>query len=248
MTDSRSLGPVSHHAPPLVGRSIASQRWSELLFLHWRVDSAVVAPLLPAGVRPDEHDGSSWVGLIPFVLDRATLFGSPPAPYVGDFVEVNVRLYGVDAAGRRGVVFRSLEASRLLAVLAARATFSLPYFWSRTRLTRDGSDYVASTHRIGGGPGSAFHARIGDPVETTPLADFLTARWAMFTRRAGRTLFVPNEHPPWELRSAELLSLDDELLAAGGFPGLADTPPDSVLYSPGVTTRFGWPSKQRADG
>ena len=247
MTDLSSLGPVSHLAPALDGRSIASQRWSELLFLHWRVDSAVVAPLLPTGVRPDEHDGSSWVGLIPFVLDRATLFGSPPAPYVGSFVEVNVRLYGVDAAGRRGVVFRSLEASRLLAVLAARATFSLPYYWSRTRLTHEGDVYTASTRRIGGGPGASFRARIGEPIETTPLADFLTARWAMFTRRGSRTLFVPNEHPPWPLHSAELLSLDDELLAAGGLPGLADTPPDSVLYSPGVTTRFGRPSKQRAD-
>ncbi|MDP9027757.1 MAG: DUF2071 domain-containing protein [Actinomycetota bacterium] len=247
MTDSPALGPVSHLSPPLGGRAIASQRWSELLFLHWRVDSDIVAPLLPAGVRPDEHDGSSWVGLIPFVLDRATLFGSPPAPYVGSFVEVNVRLYGVDAAGRRGVIFRSLEASRLLAVLAARATFSLPYFWSRTRFTREGADYAASTRRIGGGPGASFRARIGDPVETTPLADFLTARWAMFTRRGDRTLFVPNEHPPWTLQSAELLSLDDGLLAAAGLPGLAETPPDSVLYSPGVTTRFGWPSKQRAD-
>lgn len=248
MNSSPALEPISHVAPPLKGRPIASQRWSELLFLHWRADSAVVAPLLPPEVRPDEHDGSSWVGLIPFRLDRATLFGSPPAPYVGSFVEVNVRLYGVDAAGRRGVIFRSLESSRLLAVLAARAAFSLPYRWSRTRLTRAGDVYSASTRRIGGGPGATFRARIGAPVQTTPLDDFLTARWGMFTRRGDRTLFVPNEHPPWELQAAELLALDDELLAAAGLPGLAATPPDSVLYSPGVTTRFGWPSKQTADG
>lgn len=248
MSESPDPRPVSHLAPPLEGRSIASQRWSELLFVHWRVSSAVVAPLLPPGVRPDEHDGSSWVGLIPFRLDRATLFGGPPAPYVGSFVEVNVRLYGVDAASRRGVVFRSLEASRLLAVLAARATFSLPYQWSRTRLTHVADAYAASTRRIGGGPGASVRARIGAPVETTPLDDFLTARWGMFTRRGGRTLFVPNEHPPWKLHAAELLALDDELLAAAGLPGLAAMPPDSVLYSPGVTTRFGWPSRQRADG
>ena len=242
MTGPSDLEPISRVAPPLEGRSIASQRWSELLFVHWRVDSAVVAPLLPPGVRPDEHDGSSWVGLIPFRLDRATLFGSPSAPYVGSFVEVNVRLYGVDAVGRRGVIFRSLEASRLLAVLAARATFSLPYQWSRTRLTHEGDSYLASARRIGGGPRTSFRARIGAPVEATALDDFLTARWGMFTRRGHRTLFVPNEHPPWELQSAELLALDDELLAAAGLPGLAATPPDSVLYSPGVTTRFGQPS------
>lgn len=236
--------PVSTTAPALAGRSIASQRWSELLFVHWRVDAEAVAPLLPPGLRPDTHDGSSWVGLIPFLLDRATLFGSPPAPYVGKFVEVNVRLYAVDAAGRRGVVFRSLEASRLLAVLAARATFSLPYFWSRTRLVHEGADYSSSTVRFGGGPSSRVSARIGDPVTPTPLDEFLTARWGMFIRRGGRTRFVPNEHPPWQLCSAELLSLDDELLAAAGFPGVAQTPPDSVRFAPGLVTRFGRPLRE----
>jgi uncharacterized protein YqjF (DUF2071 family) len=65
--------PISSVAPPLAGRATASQRWSDLVFLHWRVDADQVAPLLPAGLRPDEFDGSSWVGLIPFVLDRATM-------------------------------------------------------------------------------------------------------------------------------------------------------------------------------
>lgn len=45
---------------------------------------------------------------------------------LADGTEVNVRLYGVDGQGRRGVVFLSLEASSLPAVLAARALFSLP--------------------------------------------------------------------------------------------------------------------------
>ena len=73
--------PISRVAPGLSGKPIASQRWSHLTFLHWRVESSRVAPLLPAGIVPDEHDGSSWVGLIAFQLDRATLFGSPPVPY-----------------------------------------------------------------------------------------------------------------------------------------------------------------------
>jgi uncharacterized protein len=85
-------------------------------------------------------------------------------------------------------------------------------------------------------------ARVGERVEPDPLSDFLTARWGMFTRRRGRTLFVPNEHPPWVVHAAELLELDDELVAAAGLPGIADRPPDSVLYAPGVTTRFGRPS------
>lgn len=231
--------PISRTAPPLAGRPIASQRWSDLTFLHWRVEPAIVAPLLPRGVIPDEHDGGTWVGLIPFLLDRATLFGSPPVPYVGSFVEVNVRLYGVDASGRRGVVFRSLEASRLLAVLAARAVFNLPYEWARTSLTKDGDVIRYASRRHGGGPVSRVVARPGERIEADPLADFLTARWGMFTHRGGRTRFHPNEHDPWVVHRAELLEFDDGLVAAAGLPGVVDRAPDSVLFSPGVETRFG---------
>ena len=238
---SDSPAAITATAPDLSGRSVASQRWSHLVLLHWRVDAAQVAPLLPAGLRPDEFDGSSWVGLIPFVLDRATVFGSPPIPYFGDFVEVNVRLYAVDERGRRGVVFVSLEASRLAAVLAARAIFALPYRWSRTRLERDGDtlDFTSRRHLDHGLESRIVATRTSIAVHNDALADFLTARWALFTRVRGRTLYLRNHHEPWALFEAELESLDDGLLERAGFAGLATRAPDSVLYSPGVTTRFG---------
>ena len=234
------IEPISTVAPDLNGPTVASQRWSTATFLHWRVDSAAVAPLLPAGVRPDEHDGSSWVGLIAFRLDRATIFGSPPVPFFGDFTEVNVRLYGVDERGRRGVVFVSLEASRLAAVLAARAAFSIPYFWAvTTQSETDGTiDYRSRRHLAAGR--THLVARPGNqPIVGDATADFLTARWALFTRRLGRTILLPNHHEPWPLVSCELLSLDDTLLARAGFAGVADRAPDSVLYSAEVTSRFG---------
>ena len=239
--DARSPDPIAAIAPDLASRSVASQRWSHLVFLHWRVPAEQVAPLLPAGLTPDEFDGSSWVGLIPFVLDRATVFGSPAIPYFGDFVEVNVRLYAVDEQGRRGVVFVSLEASRLAAVLAARAIFALPYRWSRTTLRRDGNtfDYAARRHLDHGLTSHIVAARSEVAVRDDALADFLTARWALFTRVRGRTLYLRNHHDSWPLFEAELLSLDDGLLERAGFAGLAGRAPDSVLYSPGVTTRFG---------
>ena len=233
--------PITHEAPPLESRPVASQRWSDVTFLHWRVPSADVAALLPAGIEPDEFDGTSWVGLIAFRLDRATLFGSPPIPYLGSFVEINVRLYGVDFWGRRGVVFRSLEASRLAAVLAARSAFRLPYSWSRTRMQREGRLLGYDSQRHGGGPSSVVRSRMGRPIRSGPVADFLTARWGLFTRRGRKTVWLPNEHPPWQLHAAELVDLDDELVAAAGLPGIVDRPPDSVLFSPGVTTRFGAP-------
>lgn len=235
------IDPISPNAPALKGRASASQRWSDLAFVHWRVDSSIVAPLLPPGIRPDEFDGSSWVGLIAFVLDRATMFGSPPVPYFGRFVEINVRLYGVDEQGHRGVVFASLEASRLAAVVAARAAFSLPYFWSATTLEADGDTLrYTGTRHLASGARSSMAIRAGERMAVPdPLADFLTARWALFQRRGSRTLSLRNWHEPWQLHAAELLHLDDTLLQHAGLPGIAGRIPDSVLYSPGVTTRFG---------
>ena len=208
--------------------------------MHWRVQAERVAPLLPAGLRPDVHDGSSWVGLIPFVLDRATIFGSPPIPWFGDFVEINVRLYAVDTSGRRGVVFLTLEANRFAAVLAARAVFGLPYRWARTRLeVSDGRyRYTGARH---------WRTRARTEVVVRPdtqrviddaLADFLTARWALFTTQRGTTIHLRNTHEPWPLFTATLEALDDHLLADTGFADLASRPPDSVLFSPGVTTWF----------
>ena len=46
-------------------------------------------------------------------MHRSAVAGGVPLPYFGTFAETNVRLYSVDAAGRHGVLFRSLETTRL---------------------------------------------------------------------------------------------------------------------------------------
>ena len=57
----------------------------------------------------------------------------------------------------------------------------------------------------------------------------------------GRTLYVPNAHPPWPLRDAELLRLDDGLVRSVGLGDLAQCEPDHVAFSDGVHTEFGLP-------
>ncbi|GAA0807001.1 YqjF family protein [Spirilliplanes yamanashiensis] len=221
------------------------QRWEDLAFLHWPVDPARVAPLLPPGVRPDTLDGVTYAGLIGFRMVGLGPLRGPGLPYLGTFCETNVRLYSVDDAGRRAVVFRSLDAARLLPVLAARALLRLPYLWSRMRLDRDGDRITYVNRRRWPGPRGAFSRmtiQVGAPIERpTALEHFLTARWGLHTRAWGRTLHLPNEHPRWPLHRATLLHLDDELVEAAGLPAPAG-PPVSVLYSPGVPVTFGAPS------
>ena len=176
-------------------------------------------------------------------MSRFAIRPGPPLPYVGNFPEINVRLYSVDEQGRRAVVFRSLEATRLLTVLGARLSLGVPYEWSRMSMVESEDGTIDYRSRRRGGRVSTHFAVRPTPgvVEPDPLANFLTARWAMHTRVRGATRFVPNEHEPWPLQAATLLELDDELVAAAGLPGVASRRPDSVLYSAGVSTAFGVP-------
>ncbi|HET6530242.1 MAG TPA: DUF2071 domain-containing protein [Actinoplanes sp.] len=254
MTPRPEIEDVTAETVRPVGRPWLVQSWRDLAFLHWPVDPAVVAPLLPAGTHPDTLGGVTFVGLIGFRMVGLGLLRGPGIPYLGTFCETNVRLYSVDGQGRRAVVFRSLDASRLLPVLTARVTLRLPYMWSRMSLTRDGDalTYTASRwwpragragtavapQRVRG----AFAIRAGGLIaEPTPLEHFLTARWGLHTRAWGRTLHLPNEHPRWPLHRATLLWLDDALVTAAGLPA-PPGPPVSVLYSPGVPVVFGAPS------
>jgi uncharacterized protein len=237
--------PVSAVAPGLRGRQLMHQRWEDIAFLHWRVDADAVAPLLPPGTRPDVFDGSSWVGLIPFRMVGAGLASGPAIGWLGTFAETNVRVYAVDRTGRRGVVFCSLEASRLAVVLGARLSLGLPYCWARMRVREvAGAIEYTTSRRWPGGRGVRSrivirpdHVAVRDDL----LAEFLTARWGLHTRWAGRSMFVPNEHETWPLETATLLDLDDDLVAAAGLPGVTRRPPDSVLWSAGVRARFGLP-------
>jgi hypothetical protein len=174
-------------------------------------------------------------------MRRIGVLGSPGLPWVGSFLETNVRLYSVDGQGRRGVVFRSLDADRLLPVLVARAA-GLPYLWARMRFARDGDRVVYDSRRRWPGPrgaGGRVELRVGEALTAPgPLERFLTGRWGLHQSTLGRTLYWPNEHPTWPLHRAEVLTWDGDLLAAAGLPGVGG-PPDSVLFSPGVDVRFG---------
>lgn len=221
-----------------LSRPVMTQSWKRLTYLHWPYDPEVVRPFFPRGVEPDVFDGVSWVGLIPFAMQNVRVLGVR-LPYVSDFLETNVRLYGIDAEGRRSVVFLSLDADRLLPVGAARLAYRLPYVWSAMGLGQQGDELTYTTRRHRSGVRSLIRVRVGQPVEATPLDAFLTARWALHSHFYGRTAIARISHRAWPLRSAELLELHDGLIPACGLPKPAGPP--HVLHSDGVDVRVGLP-------
>jgi uncharacterized protein YqjF (DUF2071 family) len=221
------------------------QRWERLTFLHWRFDAADVQRLLPAGLEAETHDGSAWVGLVPFYMRVATP-GGQRAPWVSNFCETNVRTYVRDRAGRSGIWFFSLDAARLGAVVTARATpYRLPYFWSSMRIGERGDEIAYLTRRRWPGPhpaASRLRIAIGAPLapaDVTPLEHFLTARWMLFSVARGRLVSARACHQRWPLHSAEARVVDDQLLTTAGLPASEDEP--VVHYSPGVDVAIGRP-------
>lgn len=237
--------PILLSAPPLPRPVVFDQQWRDVVFLHWPVDPASVAPFFPAGTAPDLIDGRTYVGLVPFRLCRAGPGRFLPVPYFGTFLETNVRLYSVDVQGRHGVLFRSLDSERLAVVALARSVFGVPYTWARMRHTRTGDilRYTSTRRWPDRGLSSNLAVRVGEVISPTPLDHWLTARWGLHTVIGGHTMWVPNRHDAWPLHRAEVLELDDELVGAAGVE--PSGPPVGVLFSAGVHARFGRPTRVR---
>lgn len=231
--------------PELPLPAIMDQQWLDAVFLHWRIPESVAARFMPAGVKPDVFDGSSWVGLIGFRMKGAGIGQGPAIPYLGTFHEVNVRLYSREPDGTRGVVFLSLDADRLPVVWAARAA-GIPYVWSRIQSwgtpPQDAGSRISgySVSRFRRGASSSFSV-LPDPatVADDPLSIHLTARFGLHSRFYGRTIYIPNTHEPWPLYNADLHEIHDGLISSAGIT--VSGPPESILYSPGVRTQFGRP-------
>lgn len=148
----------------------------------------------------------------------------------------------MDDAGRHGVVFRSLETERLAVVPIARLLFGVPYTWARMRVSQQpGNRWLYESRRRWPAAGltSRLSIRVGGPVEPSTLEEWLTARWGLHARIAGRTRWVPNSHGPWPLHQAEVLELRADLLAAAGVEPAGERL--RALFSPGVRARFGLP-------
>jgi uncharacterized protein YqjF (DUF2071 family) len=170
-------------------------------------------------------------------------------PWVSRFCETNVRTYVRDASGRSGIWFFSLDAARLGAVIMARTTYRLPYFWSRMDFRAEGGTVRYHCWRRWPGPrGASSHigVTIGDRYETdelTELDHFLTARWVLFSVAGGRRRYAKAQHSPWPLYRAVATDCHDELVQAAGLP--VNAGPPVVHYSPGVEVRIGRPERDR---
>ncbi len=225
------------------GLPLMRQWWGTLLFMHWPLAPALVRPLVPPMLSLDTFEGRAWVGVVPFTMWGVRPSLAPPVPGLSSFHELNVRTY-VHYEGVPGIVFFSLDASSLLAVLGARTFFLLPYYTADISLRQEGDQIIYHSRRThADAPAAVFDAtwRTGAPLEASrpgSLEFFLTERYCFLTVHEGAVYRCRIHHPPWPLSTAEVSAYHSTMIESHGLPTPAGPP--LLHYAEEITVDI-WP-------
>lgn len=217
------------------------QRWSDLLFLHWRWDADDLQKRLPPGLFIDTHQGDAWLGIVPFYMERIRPRFLPPVPWLSWFQELNVRTYVHDKHGTPGVWFFSLDCNQPIAVRVARAGFGLPYF-DATMHSRRANGRVHYTCQRREQTSAASFGYTLDPsarlAEPGTLDFFLAERYVLFAQTPRGLRLGRVSHVPYPLCAATVSEFDPAPLAWDGLD-VPSAPPDHVIGSRGVDVHIG---------
>ena len=130
---------------------VMTQRWNDLLFLHYAIAPEKLRPLVPE-VVDSRHISASRVGFHHSVLDQ------PPSAAGDSVIAVGLaicrdqcRTY-VTFGGKPGVYFFSLDASHLSAVWGARIFYRLPYWHAAMKVKGRGSPEIEYRSKRTHGP------------------------------------------------------------------------------------------------
>ena len=208
--------------PAPMGPWIMTQRWNDLLFLHYSLQPEIVRSLVPEVLTLDTYQQRAWVSVTPFWINHLRPPGVPSLPWFSHFSEINVRTY-VTYQGKPGVYFFSLDASNLSAVWGARVFYRLPYWQASMKVQGKGGariDYVSKRQhgpkpaelRCSYGPATPllFHARPG------ALEHFLTERYCLYAFARKRLYRGEIHHLPWELQEAAVALQQNTMTQAAG--------------------------------
>jgi len=224
---------VAHRPWPLPKRPwMMTQRWSDLLFLHWPVPKDAMRALVPRNIDLDLWHDTAYVSVTPLWISHLRLRGMPPLPWTSEFAEINVRTY-VSVDGRGGVYFFSLDAARMLAVIGARASFNLPYYHAQMSVRHSASGSIDYESRRNEGERAATFSATYAPVgpithaERNTLDHWLTERYCLYAVDSrGGVHRAEIHHDPWPLQSARVVVRENTMTAAAGIT-LPDVAPRS---------------------
>ena len=221
-------------------------QWRHLAMLNYRIDPALLRPLVPSGTELDQWSGHAYVSVVGFLFLDTRVLGVP-IPFHRNFEELNLRFYvRRDAGGemRRAVTFVKELVPRAAIAWTARLAYNDPYRAVPMQHSVTASSEPPRPERV------EYRWRYPltwgrlavDPVGKGALAaegseeEFITEHYWGYTRqRDGGTVEYRVTHPKWRLWQVHASSLSGDLAALYGaaFAESLMRPPDSAFLAEG---------------
>ena len=212
--------------------SFMSQRWEELLLLHWPVEHNKLINLVPSDLELDLFEGRAWISVVGFKLTQLRISPVRWIPW-SDFWEINLRTYVRDRNGKKGIWFYSLDSSDLLAVTGARLLYGLPYNFAQAMGDSDSSKIAfQSTRRFPHQPAtSKFEASFpqvqnSENTANSPLDQFLLERYRFWSPRklSNHSTSAQVIHQPYDAVVTTNAHYEGELFKSQGLEEPQSTP------------------------
>ena len=238
-------------------RVFLTGEWRHLAMLNYRIDPALLLPLVPRGTSLDFWQSSAYVSLVGFLFRDTRVLGVP-VPLHRHFEEVNLRFYVRRTLGgevRRAVTFIKEIVPRPAIAVVARLAYNEPYVSMPMRHTiaaQSGPDAAPSEVRYEWRQRSGWSGlTVAANGAATPLvpgseAEFITEHYWGYTRqRDGGTVEYHVAHPRWRTWTVDAATVHGELAELYGAP-LGDVlrrPPDSAFLAEGSAVAVHMPER-----
>lgn len=203
------------------------QEWNNAIFLHWKVDYEELRKFVPNEIEIDTINGSPWVSLVAFTMEKIRPKYLPQFPPISNFDEINIRTY-VKSNNKTGVYFLSIEGGKKLSCKIAKGISELPYRYSKIK--RTSNTYESKNSNLG--DTFILNYKIGEEIKQKTLLDnWLTERYALFQDTEDSINEFEIHHQEWKM---EELGINKLKLNYPRFKELINESPDKIGYSKGV--------------
>jgi uncharacterized protein YqjF (DUF2071 family) len=203
------------------------QEWNNALFLHWKVPFEILRELIPNQLNIDIFEGSSYVSLVAFTMEKIRPRYLPAVSFISNFDEINLRTY-VENGGKQGVYFLNIEAAKYLSAFIAQTLSGLPY--EKATIYRTDVTYQSNNPQKDFYFNAEFEIK-EQLTEKTALDKWLTERYCLYIDINKAMYRYDIQHKEWEIKKVEIKNLNlnyhiKELKLS--------THPDYVHYSDGI--------------
>ena len=182
-----------------------NQNWVNLTFLHWEVDHALLKKYIPEDLELETFNGKTYVGTIPFRMEKIRPRFLPSVPFISNFPEFNIRTY-VSKNGRSGVLFLTLDAESRITSMYAPWAYGLPYIFAKGKVeeNKEGG-FSWHSKRKSNGIGIRGSSKPNGALRTADknsLEEFLFERYCLYVTYKNKTHIAYTCHEKWEFQDA----------------------------------------------